>query len=428
MSGVLESISCRDASRTNVLSQILPGPKDCSLPPGLPISPRPNGNLIPRFPVSAVYPTLRMAHIYVASDSVSRMGFVPYVYDPKIRDYWLGIAIGKAWGNLTTIGGVYEADKDKNLLDTLYREVKEETGGFFQLPKPEQIGSYPVIYHKNTYTVLVEYPYASMQYSMKSTDEINTVVWFTRRQLYHIHATCRRVSNLRLSFSSYLEPIVLPLTCGLDLTSTSINFPPPRDYLESRPRPTKEFSENYGDLEDLLLDANKYRWYHIDVVISDHFSWIANGATRKYQVRTTDLPMAVDAVKKVNNRAIKVYCEGELPGSQSLEIEIRRWRKNDELADEYHDEYTSAIAEEKIDVIIKYEQLAYNSSRREKPTDMSRINGIKFIDAINRLLRAGVNQFAVLLTYPSIAMSPWLACLTESKIFTISNGVVSVPA
>lgn len=406
--------------------------KSADLPPGLSISPNKYSTCSSSpecveknsISISSVYPTIRMNQVSVSTEHVSRIGFVPYVHDPKINDYWLGIAVGRAWGNLTTIGGVYEPELDHNLLSTLYREVKEETNDCFQLPPPQNIGRWPVIYHKNTYTVLVEYPYSVMEHRMSPSEEINTIVWFTRRQLFRIHSMCRHVAKLRLSFSSYLEPIVLPLTCGVDLSEPWLSVPPPVDYLKLRP---KKVSSDIGSYDDVLVDADNYRWYHVDVVLSEDKTraWIANGGTKKYQVTGAELQSAVEAVKRVNNRAIKVYSESQIPGSQSLETEIRRWRKNDILADKYHDEYAATPDESKIDVIIKYEQLAYNCSRRSNPTDMSRINGIKFIDSVNRFLREGVNKLNVLQTL--FYDSPWMECLTDSNIYTVIDNTVTVP-
>jgi hypothetical protein len=377
---------------------------------------------VKKFPSSWIYPTMRMCQVSVSTDRVSRMGMVPYVYDAKIKDYWLGIAVGRAWGNLTTIGGVYEPDQDHNLLSTLYREVREETGDYFKVPSPDFIGHCPVIYHKNTYTVLVEYPAEVMDHSMKPTEELNTVVWFTRKQLHVIYAMSRRVANLRLSFSSYLEPIILPLTCGVDLSCQPGPYPPPHDYREQRP---VDEIDTIGSYEDVIFDADKYRWYHIDVVLAGEFAWLANGAVRKYKIQTDQLSAAVDSIKRANNRSIKVYSESGLPGHQSLELEIRRWRKKDSLADNYRIEYSSSPDDSKIDVIVKYEQLAYNLSKRSHPSDMSRINGIKFIDSVNRLIRGGICQLPKLVN--QFLGSPWIECLT-SKIYTISNEVVNLPS
>lgn len=97
---------------------------------------------------------------------------------------WIGLGVTGEKGNLTSIGGEYEPTKDNNIFETAIREYKEELGNNYPLIDDMKIWNSWAI--QDHIIVNIFHPVDEMLLNFDKTDEIQSLVWLTPKQLLEI--------------------------------------------------------------------------------------------------------------------------------------------------------------------------------------------------------------------------------------------------
>lgn len=114
-----------------------------------------------------------------ASTTISRAGIIP-IYDDGVHK-WIGLGISKFSGNITTIGGQFEAG-DYDLLITAIREYNEEVG--FNMPNLTEDDVQNCYAIQSSYSIAIFYPVTEISaIEFVPTDELFDLIWVTPQQL-----------------------------------------------------------------------------------------------------------------------------------------------------------------------------------------------------------------------------------------------------
>lgn len=121
---------------------------------------------------------------------------------------WIGLGVTREKNNITSIGGEFEPTKDNNIFETAIREYKEELGNNYPpLDKVTICNSWAIQDHL---IVNIFHPVSYMLLNIDNTDEIQSLVWLTPRQLYDI----KKKKQFRMSY--WIDRVVNDICYSVD--------------------------------------------------------------------------------------------------------------------------------------------------------------------------------------------------------------------
>lgn len=203
-----------------------------------------------------------------SNSNINRAGIIPIYYDGMYS--WIGLAISRSSGNISTIGGRFEPD-DHDLLSTAIREYSEEVGTNMRSLIEESVYNCYAIMSR--YSVAIFVPMVGRPDAFNPTEEVYDLLWLTPKQLRIMAVNQEMVLNKGpriFLFASDLRLMAKEIADAVD-TGQPFTYISSNDSFDRSVRPKKEVKVDIPkiitDINEFKQEVNSFRLGNVGLVI-----------------------------------------------------------------------------------------------------------------------------------------------------------------